>query len=192
MSKLTFQAGIAIALLIAMAGAGLASAAAYRWTDAAGNVQYGDRPPAGVEATRLAPPPPPPADAIRQNRGEPSGEAPARAADTGSGRAEPSGTGDDRLPPPPPPPADAIRQNSGEPSAEALTRDAQRRAREAAEMARVRQQNCKAARSNLEILQRDRPVRLRGDDDVNNRRLSKEERQGKIREAQQQIRENCN
>jgi len=39
-----------IALLVAAAGA---SAQQYRWTDANGRVQYGDVPPAGVDATAL-------------------------------------------------------------------------------------------------------------------------------------------
>lgn len=36
--------------------------AIYKWTDAEGNVHYGEQPPAQVDAESLRPPPPPPAD----------------------------------------------------------------------------------------------------------------------------------
>ncbi len=47
---------ISTVLLLAMAGA---HAAMYKWTDEQGNTQFGQFPPAGVEAEQMKPPPPP-------------------------------------------------------------------------------------------------------------------------------------
>jgi len=56
-------------LLLAMAGA---QATMYKWKDAQGNTQFGEFPPAGVEAEMMKPPPPPattgPAEPSLQDR----------------------------------------------------------------------------------------------------------------------------
>ena len=56
----------AAALLVA---AGLAQAGGiYKWTDADGNVHYGERPPPGAESREMAPAPPPPAGDVETSR----------------------------------------------------------------------------------------------------------------------------
>lgn len=47
---------ISTLLLLAMAGA---NAGMYKWKDAQGNTQFGEFPPAGVDAEQMKPPPPP-------------------------------------------------------------------------------------------------------------------------------------
>jgi hypothetical protein len=163
-------------LVLALALAATASwGATYRWTDAAGNVVYGDLPPAGVQAELLGAPPPPADQAD-----------PPAAADAGASNAAGSGAPDT---------ADTTTAPAAPaPSPEALQRDQQRRALEARQLAEARRKNCAAARNNLETLERNRPLRLesQGKDRERARRVSAEERTRMIREAQQQIRDNCN
>ena len=58
--------------------------------------------------------------------------------------------------------------------------------------AELKKTNCTAARSNLERLKLNRPMRINQGDGTRAKRYSAEERQAAIREAQKQIRENCN
>ena len=165
-------------LLLALALAVVATAssgATYRWTDAAGNVVYGDLPPAGAQAELMGGPPPPAEQA----------ESPA-AADAGESNAVTGAA---------PETTDATAAPAtSTPSPEALQRDQQRRALEARQLAETKRKNCAAARNNLETLERNRPLRLKsqGKDRERARRVSAEERTRMIREARQQIRDNCN
>jgi len=159
-------------------------AASYRWTDAAGDVHYGDQPPVGVTAERLQAPPPPPLtdDAL------PFVAAPESA--TGVAAVTPGTTGQ----PSAVPPGESGQPEQAAPSEEALKRDQARQAQEARQQADVKRRNCQAARSNLETLQRNKPLRLNdpGSPKSRGRRVSSEEREKMTREAQKQIRENCN
>lgn len=168
------QGLLAILVLITISSA--AWGAAYRWTDASGNVQYGDQPPAGVQAQRLRAPSPPPLV-------DPDADAPAQpTVETAQGAAPASN------------PSDAATGTQGQeaPSPEALARDAQRRAEEQRQQAQVRQRNCQAARNNLEMLQQNRPLRLKQEGSSKGRKVSATEREQAMREARRQIRENCN
>jgi hypothetical protein len=162
-------------LALALALAVTASwGATYRWTDAAGNVIYGDLPPAGVEAELLGAPPPP------ADRADP----PA-AADAGESNAAGNGAPDA---------ADAAAAPAeSTPSPEALQRDQLRRAQEARQLAETRRKNCAAARHNIEFLERNRPLRLDQPDGerTRSRRLATAERTERLREARQQLRDNC-
>lgn len=51
--------GPLLTLLVLASLSGLASAEIYRWTDANGQVHFGERPPADVQAESVKPPPPP-------------------------------------------------------------------------------------------------------------------------------------
>jgi hypothetical protein len=78
------------------------------------------------------------------------------------------------------------------PTPEALARDQQRQAQEKRQQAQIRQRNCQAARNNLERLQSNRPLRVEQGDGKRSKRYTAEERQAATREAQKQVRENCN
>lgn len=163
-------------LVLALALAATASwGATYRWTDAAGNVVYGDLPPPGVQAELLGAPPPP-----ADQADPPTAAEPGESSATDGGAA---GT------------TDAVGESTAPtPSPEALQRDQQRRALEARQLAEAKRKNCAAARNNLEMLERNRPLRLesQGKDRERSRRVSAEERARMVREAQQQMRDNCN
>jgi hypothetical protein len=166
-------------LLLALATS-TAWGASYRWTDAAGNVHYGDQPPTGVEAERMYAPPPPPLG---------SGDTPQHAAPEGSPGVTEVTPGTTAQP-------DNAASGASEtsPSEEALKRDQQRKAQEARQNADIKRRNCQSARNNLEVLQRNKPFRIQdeGSSKRRGRRVSTEERAQMTREAQKQIRENCN
>ncbi len=177
-------------LLLALATT-TAWGASYRWTDAAGNVHYGDQPPTGVEAERMRAPPPPPLG---------SGETSLHATPEGSpGVVEVTpGTTDqpDHVTPGTAGRPDHVAPGESEasPSEEALKRDQQRKAQETRQNADIKRRNCQAARNNLEGLQRNKPLRINepGSAKYRGRRVGTEEREQMTREAQKQIRENCN
>jgi hypothetical protein len=161
-----------VALLLAVTSASV-SAATYRWTDADGNVQYGNPPPPGIEAELIGAPPPPP------TLPEVSGDA---AATPGEAGAQPNQPAED---------GQAAGEAATEPSEAAKQVDAQRREREARQMAETKRRNCQAARSNLERLENPRQLRLK-QADGSTRRIDNAERQKMVREARKVIRQNCN
>jgi hypothetical protein len=80
------------------------------------------------------------------------------------------------------------------PSEEALKIDQQRQAQQARQNADNKRRNCQAARSNLERLQLNKPLRINepGSSKYRGRTVGTEERKKMTRDAQKQIRENCN
>lgn len=55
LSRTTCRRIVPIVLLAALSAATQATAGVYRWTDAKGQLHFGDRPPPGVQAERLRP-----------------------------------------------------------------------------------------------------------------------------------------
>ncbi len=100
-----------------------------------------------------------------------------------------------KMPPSPPASPEKTREELGsrlrelEKAREQKSRDAKRREAEALQAAQ-RKHNCQAAKNNLTQLQSSPRKRVR-DRDGNFVRLTEEQRQGKILEAQKQVRDHC-
>jgi transposase-like protein len=154
---------VLFACLALLTTASTAWGAAYRWTDASGNVQYGDQPPAGVQAQRMQAPPPPP--------------LPQSA--------------DGATPQPAPQPGEVANEEAlkAQQERERIEKENAIIERKNAELKKA---NCAAARSNLERLKLNRPMRINQGDGTRAKRYTAEERQAATREAQKQVRENCN
>ena len=171
--------------LALLAATSTAWAAAYRWTDPSGNVVYGDQPPTGADAQRMQAPPPPPLV-------EPATEPTAQSATPGEIQVEPAGQPIDMSVVE----GETPDQIKAREEALRVEQERQRVMQENAQIERrnaeIKKANCQGARNNLEMLQRNRPVRIEQGDGNRAKRYSAEERQAAIREAQKQVRENCN
>ncbi|NCF09833.1 MAG: DUF4124 domain-containing protein [Gammaproteobacteria bacterium] len=177
---------VLFACLALLTTASTAWGAAYRWTDASGNVQYGDQPPAGVQAQRMQAPPPPP---LPQSA---DGATPQPAPQPGEVIVEPASQ-----------PVDVTgvqidKPEQAQANEEALKAQQERERIEKENAiierknAELKKANCAAARSNLERLKLNRPMRINQGDGTRAKRYTAEERQAATREAQKQVRENCN
>lgn len=129
-----------------------ANAAMYKWTDQNGQVQYGEHPPAGIEAKTIAAPPPPADPGVKR---EPL-EKQVEQMQTDSTKRE-----------------------------ERQTEYAKKE-----EIAKIREENCRVARSNLVILNQG-GHRLTQMPDGTYKRLLPEEKEAMIAETKKQIEQNC-
>jgi len=141
-----------LALCLTLA-ATAAQAAMYKWTDASGNVQYGQFPPAGVQAERIS-------SSGTSHKVDPQG----------------SRSPQQRL-------QELQEQQKQQSEQAAETQAGQQRAE-------ARRRNCDTARKNLAVLQEGGHHRVRLPDGTVSY-LSDEEKQQRIAQANQQIKDNC-
>lgn len=162
--------------ILAVLGLSLPALAAeqsyYVWVDENGITNYSERNPQGVDARYVGP-----------------GEPPEESRRPGSGSGRPGSI----QPEAEPEPAASANQNAAGSSESEVDPDElveeQRRELEQ-EIAQTKRQNCEMGRNNLARLTAYSRIRVE-EEDGQERVLSEEERQSKIAEARQIVRDNC-